>query len=586
MSFEPLQRCRRHTRSLGLAITVLTAWLAASSAAAKEVRWYLDTTGRDPQWPGSFAAACGRLGTYHFAIDTGGPAPWPGAAEGKLNGQEEPPGYARPTATGELPEPAAAFAWLPAAERPICLGDGGRCDGSRPWLAVLDWGNEHGRSVGRLAWEIANPPEAAAAVDVLLFPLDRTRRELAIYSQRGATDFHVLNRLCQLAAAVDAKRLPPPLALNLSFGRAALPGDPAESGGCPGQSLGCQIHQVLAHLAARPADGGAGVMVVAAAGNHRRLLFPASLPQVVATGMLDSTALGASAGVVPAWETPSSRSKAAWSLMPGAGLCLPQGVDGQGSEPEPLPAGSSYAASLLTGWLAGPLLAREPLEPGSYFWPELRWQGSRPTAVLVAGSARLESMNSRVNDQLAAVFAGCGWQPAGALESNEGRLATGLLGAILDPTSRLPSPVDLAAAPSEGPTQPTPDSNPCVPCVSVLKPPPNGLLARLGTGTGTSDGQPPAAGTTLEVAAWASRPFGAGVRVLGLYLRSGNHFQPLALTASELDALTEGNVKRLEIQLDALAAAPSGQLSLVYLLRSSDRRAEKFWTSVPILPLP
>jgi hypothetical protein len=200
----------------------------------------------------------------------------------------------------------------------------------QPWVAVVDWGTEHGWSVAATIQEASD-----RQVEVQLYDLDAIGGIATLAP--SVSDLHVLVQLCALEEDIQAHPLDRPLAVNMSFGR--LPAGDA----CPsGTSLGCPVSHVLSHLAAE------GVLPVAAAGNHHQLLFPASSPGVVAAGALDLAYWQQTGKPRASTQTPPTAA----ALMLGYGLYLP--TDDKDSD-WPAPPGSSYAAALLTGWLGGTL---------------------------------------------------------------------------------------------------------------------------------------------------------------------------------------------------------------------------------------
>lgn len=203
-----------------------------------------------------------------------------------------------------------------------------------PWVAVVDWPSAHGWSVAATIREAADQ-----RVETVLY--DLTDGGTLASLSPSVSDLHVLVQLCALAEDVQARPDDRPLAVNLSFGRMVTPSD-CTSGGPSGtlSTLGCAIGRVLADLA------GAGVVPVAAAGNHREMLFPAASPGVVSAGALDLSWLAQSQQVKPSSQTPGEAA----ALMQGYGLYL----SADGKPPYwAAPPGSSYAAALLSGWLGG-----------------------------------------------------------------------------------------------------------------------------------------------------------------------------------------------------------------------------------------
>jgi hypothetical protein len=237
--------------------------------------------------------------------------------------------------------------------------------GGRPWIAVVDWPTGHGWSVEATIREASDQQ-----VETQLF--DLTANGALTRWVPSISDLHVLVQLCALADAVQARPDDRPLAVNLSFGRRATDGDCAQLG----PNLGCAVGGVLADLA------GAGVLPVAAAGNDREMLFPASSPGVVAAGALDLSRFERTQDVRPSSQTPDGAA----ALMLGYGLYL----SADGKPPYwAAPPGSSYAAALLSGWLGGTLAAGgqlpAPLPKGAQWAPALAAATSGDLALTLDG---------------------------------------------------------------------------------------------------------------------------------------------------------------------------------------------------------
>ncbi len=198
-----------------------------------------------------------------------------------------------------------------------------------PWVAVVDWPTEHGWSVEATIREASD-----GQVETELY--DLTAGGALSQWAPSVSDLHVLVQLCAVADGVQAHPSDRPLAVNMSFGRLATEADCTQLG----PSLGCAVGRVLSDLA------GAGVLPVAAAGNHHEMLFPASSPGVVSAGALDLSWFERYQQVRPSAQTPAK----ATALMLGYGLYL----SADGKPPYwAAPPGNSYAAALFTGWYGG-----------------------------------------------------------------------------------------------------------------------------------------------------------------------------------------------------------------------------------------
>ncbi len=301
---------------------------ATVAGAAAEVAW--QRRGNDPtcapQNPTpTFAAAtvaCGSYGTFTFGPSAAGAAAtdWTPAGAGNCQEQvveaiEEPR-----VVPGEV-----AFAPSVASWRPC---DGGSCftaAPTAPWVAVVDWHNHHGWTVGATILQAAD-----RAVSVALF-------DLGSFSLPGAdpaetSDLQLIAQLCRVVTMADAGHAP--LLVNLSLGRAGAQWPCAE-----GPSLGCEVAGLIDHLS------GQGVATVAAAGNHGEALFPAVYPGTLAVGALDVSHSAATGQAQRSALTPAGTA----ALFPGYGLVLEDPASGR---VYPLAAGTSYAAAIASGWLA------------------------------------------------------------------------------------------------------------------------------------------------------------------------------------------------------------------------------------------
>lgn len=307
-------------------VGLFTALLTAP-AEAQEVQWYRFSgcdpglssfSGQQQEEPVRFA--CGALGTYYFG-DSG--LEVSSSCTSTTHGAEEPALYLSQEDPRFLP---SASEWFPCKY--------GGCFGRRaqPWVAVVDWNQGHGWSVAGLIREVAG-----TTVDLELFPLDQSS---GVTAQSGVSDLAVLQQLCAVAERAWQYPQDLPLAVNMSFGRLL---DPAvsESSSLAGETaLQDEVGRVLDHLA------NLGIQLLAAAGNHAQLLFPASHQRVMSAGAVDIEHWGSTGLAQRAWETPSATD----TLLPGYGLYLETATTGVYW---PVPPGSSYSSALATGWIAG-----------------------------------------------------------------------------------------------------------------------------------------------------------------------------------------------------------------------------------------
>ena len=402
------------------------------------------------------------------------------------------------------------------------------------WVAVIDFDSAHGESTTWLADQTAG-----STVNAALAPLDDPA--LAFLGPVG--DIHVLNQICQLAESVDDDELKAPIVVNMSFGRPSRAADPASHAACTTQNAACQIAGVIHHLSE------AGSTFVAAAGNRGSLLFPASLDEVLAAGMLDLNPFMAGAATIPAWETPPGVE--AW--IPGNALCL---------SGWPAPAGSSYSSAMLAGWLVKALTHPEVLATlGEGPWVPA-WSATRGCYVLAKGRTLTPWCNAEVND----LFVGL----SGASATN------GCWAASTEPSESVPPPG--SASPPDplpsldlwgSPTHPTPESDPCVPCDGTM----------VSGGPSVSD---------LQLDLSQSGPLPSGIHLDSVALRVGLDYYGLALTPGQIQGIETGGLATLLINGAGSLIPPSPSISLWYRLKSNANASCSsssgcYWSSTPVL---
>jgi len=466
---------------------------------------------------------CGDHGTYYFGTHV--PPHLPTCMDLR-RGTEEPAAYLAP---GTLQPSGTSF----PCQDGSCFGHG-----RQPWVAVLDWDQPHGWSVGAVLLEASDQ-----RIDVDLFDLEDPAGTLPEWLD-GVGDAHVLAQLCRVAELVSDPRQEPPLAVNMSFGRAAseegreacLPGG--------GGGLECEIRSVLAHL-----RSASGTLPVAAAGNHGTLLFPAEDASVLSAGALDLALFAASGSAEPSNETPA----AAHALLPGYGLYLESPL----ASYWPAPPGSSYASALLAGWIAGTLTdnPETPVDPGGRWTPLafgngflLARDGQPVAGSYLLGPAQLLKRALGGEPEI------CDPSAAAGISANLSR--------ILLPPPPLPA-LSLADLAAQSNLQ-QPGAVICVPCHGDQ--PPTGIDA----------------GTPLKVDLGSSSPLPAQYRLTGLYLRIGDtrHRLDKSGDSALLGLIAQGTVDRLTISgLDGLLS-PGLQVSLVYTL--TDLTGTPFWHATPV----
>jgi hypothetical protein len=563
---------------------------AARQAAAVEdpVTWYRDSRTPPPPDRGGLQVPCGRLGIFQIVRGAGavdGDVP---VCAGALEcGSETPPLYPTPEGGAEEPLAAAATAWFPCA--------GGSCfAGVEPppsalpvssWVAVIDWNQPHGWSVGWTLLQVANDDPTQPRIPAVLFDLDDPAARARGFSERGATDVHLLKKLCEIVEAVDlTPGVPPPLVINMSFGRRFRTGDARNSGTCNRKTLNCQIAEVETRLwlgdPAAPAPRPRSTLV-AAAGNHREWLFPAGLDTVLPAGSLQLESFGQ--GVVErSWETPDYGARAQ-GLFPGYGLCLEQQAGaGESATEWAAPAGTSYAAAILSGWLAGPLRGPglfDPLGPGAWF-PKRACTAAGVCTYALAHGGRTFGGNPRVDVLLNRVLDRASTKCGTPAAPSAGGVLTLKVAAVLGQSDLLPkdSFIDVVGLLK----LPTPDSRPCVPCQGMSS---IGSVAARPRGKAASRWLLDLSANT-QVPPPFSYPLQAQSTIARLYLHtSGDNYLVLLPESGDLNVLKDGTIHQLWLP-DARPWLASGvQPSLVFVLQSDqpDLVGRPFWLSVPIL---
>jgi hypothetical protein len=354
----------------------------------------------------------------------------------------------------------------------------------------------------------------------------------------AVSDLHVLVQLCALEERSPADR---PLLVNLSFGRHRSQAAGAECGGGP--SLGCAVSQVLSHLASE------GVLPVAAAGNHRELLFPASTSAVISAGALDLAAYSLDRTARPSAQTPPS----AQALLPGYGLYLSLPPVGGVEAYWPAPPGSSYAAAFLTGWLGATLAGGGKLpdrpQPAAGQWTPLATANGG--FALALGGIPLPGSELAGPDTLLSRALG-GISSPGAQP----------IGATLRLTGFAPPMPPLSVLYADAGNGPQPGVDPCVPC----------------HGNGQGYGMPDA---TLLVDLTASGGLPPQMRPRSLWLRVGGAFYGFdrSYDARLLARLAAGNLGSLALTGVAGILPAGRQPSLVFVVNVG---GTDYWHEVPI----
>jgi hypothetical protein len=553
-------------RRLVWSVAVALALGVASPSSAQTIRWKLDPSRGDTEacW---YRAACGSYGVFSFEVEGScfGPRGHGAAAPRQIGGAgggpvvlgkvKDPPLYPQPAvaagAGSSLLGPGATQL-MPCAE--------GQCFSRQaeledPWVAVVDWNNPHGWSVG---WTVARASAKSLAAgpvaEVGLFALDE--ENLAPFATRGVTDVQVIAALCDLIERVEIgepEKVPLPRVVNLSFGRYAneddqLPCTPEDE-----TKLGCQVRSVVRYLESLESEeAGYSTRVVASAGNHRQITFPALEKEIEAVEALDLEAFVLGGIAKPSWESPAWSGSAAW--MPGAGLCLHNPTATAGW---PAPPGSSYSAALYSGWLAAALVGGwieetshrvvwYPLASCTRLGCHFKMRG--------AGTVPVTAGLGEVLNRLMSLSGKCG------LTQDDDGLE---LAATLEPVGAGSLPEQTLLELLAGVLVPTPEPNPCVPCMGGPRPPTRLARASLDPNVDVSFALPMAPGLELEDA----------------YLRVEDTFYRLVVHGG-LTPLAQGEVQRLRLVggSEVLSGQPR-QPSVVFGMRHGE---SLYWTSSPL----
>ncbi len=221
----------------------------------------------------------------------------------------------------------------------------------------------------------------------LYFEFLETTKVPALEDIPDASDLHFLESLCGIADDHQWDLLPQ--VINMSFGR-LLDEEPCATP----DSIPCELSKLMAFL-----HNERGIALVAAAGNHDELLFPASDPSTIAVGMLDMTDFSQNGlSSVPTRATPGGFD----ALIPGSGLAL---IDEEADLYQPVSPGSSFSAAFLSGWLT----RWEDRSPGSLASWFAMGEAGRPLSVVWAqdgfylaanGTPFLDSRFDHIDDML------------------------------------------------------------------------------------------------------------------------------------------------------------------------------------------
>lgn len=558
---------------LAAGLSAQAARNAKEAPAPRETEWTLYPRRMEPPVSPRDRLACGDYGVFHLGQSPTAPFQ---AARQTASGRSALPAYSSPS----LLRQAAAEAGRPVpCQYGSCYTSLDELDPGQPWAAVIDWDDWHGWSVGAAVQQASDRP-----LPVVLFPLEVSRFTAAV---RGVTDLQVLEQACSILEEVDRGGRVPPLVVNMSFGRPALAEEAA--GECRDDSLSCQLQRVLGRLYRRPGLGGLGTVLVAASGNHRRPLFPASAQSVLAAGQLDLAAFQAGLEQRPAWQTPLIKNQPT-ALLPGYGLCLGFDIDPAAGPDQPAwaaPAGSSYAAAVFSGWLTGALLRGEiddPLEAGWSMGLACRGQDCR---YLLRQGEREIAFNPRADQLVRSIF---GDNPADGKRAAGGRPcpAVSKSPAVLrlkgsrERAGRSPGVIPSLAEVFPGRDRPAPSPHFCVPCIAVSRPKPPPALANPNGAALPLTAAGEVYGTDLLINLEEGSPLEEGLRLEGLSLLVGELLYPVEISQGDLDLLSQGAADSLLLAGMAHLVPEGQQPSLYYLLSWTDS-GEVFWSSAPML---
>jgi len=538
--------------------TQVTAWTLADRSCAVPA--------------GTFSVACGNLGRFIFTT-TGGVDCQPG--ETLDAGVVEEKAYPSPRlASVELADTTAVV--LPTA-----LLRTGAADPALAGLdakvvrlpaaplppppartVVIDWNDGHGAAVLSIIAELAG---GAAEPDLLA--LDDPGLIAGLGPDIG--DPHVLANLCQVAEEVDFNLAPKPVAINMSFGRWSV--DSLDPTICSG-TLPCQIARVIRHLS------NAGVVSLAAAGNHQALLFPARLSDVLSVGAMDLAYYNAHGIATPSWETPAGVDV----LLPGDNVCA-GGVQ--------LGAGTSFAAAGASGYVSALTPGSPGLDPSAGQWAPAMVSESQ-CYVMSTGTSTLPGCQPTLDQFLVHALTatppaspGSGGQsPAIPLESPSTPSAVRTV-----PVVR--APVAMPAGPSHAKWQsdtqnPLPGEEICLPCIGGYGG--GGSSLRMLANVPGKAASLPVPGQDIVLDLRGAPALSSDLQVLDLYLRVGDLFYPLAADARTLADLKAGSIDFLVLQ-DALSVVLSDEQPSFFVREWTDIDGDQtpgvgevFWNSSPI----
>ena len=570
-----LQRLMTALAAMGILLVGSAApcWAAGNAGkAAQEVSgfWTLYPRHLEPQIGPRSRLACGDYGVFHL----GRPLVRPGRMQAlSASGYIDSPFY--PRRSSAIGQEADFTSRAVPCQYGSCYSLLDEVDPGQPWAAVIDWDDWHGWSVGAALQQTSD-----VSLPVVLFPLDVSRFGGL---GDGVTDLQVLEQACSIAEEVDRGGRMPPVIVNMSFGRLAQPDEFA--GQCRSDSLSCQLRGVLGHLYRHPGRDGLGTILVAAAGNHRRPLYPAVSEHVVAAGQLDLAAFEAHGLQQPSWETPQIANQPV-ALFPGYGLCLGYESNPADKQGWSAPAGSSYAAAVFSGWLSGALLRGEVDNPLGQGWTLGRNCRQGACEYLLRQGEKEFSFNSRADRMVRHIFGSAQLdgksaiaRPCPARSKSAGTIRLQGSGVrIQSAPAGLPSLAEML--PERG--RPTPSPWICLPCIAVSRPQPPESSTTIYASKAPLLTSEQGFGTDLLVNTEDGVALEAGLQLESISLHVGEDTYPLDISAADLDLIAQGGVDSMLLAGLATLIPEGAQPSLFYLFSRLDT-GEVFWTSTPIL---
>lgn len=477
-----------------------------------------------------YSASCGAYGEIHFEVTSsscepfdsgsGQPFGYPG-----LEIKEKPKGWKNLSAQND-PRPIVAHVRNLPAKAPT----------TGPWNLVIDWQNFHGLTVSAIVDVLSGPAVPTVSLyldDPSLAPLGTEIR-----------DQHLLVNLCAAANAVD-NGIADLSTVTLSLGRMPQPSDPVSGGTCGG-TLSCHIGKVAEHLVDRE------VVIVAAAGNHGDLLFPASLDETIAAGSLDIGRYLTTGELDVTWETPLEVDAA----VPGYGLCLSGAT---------APSGSSFASAFLAGGVARLLHELPGIDPYADRWLT-QWSVQLQCLVLSQDGVELPYCNPEFDNILAGILIGA---PSGCWDSPDDTSV-----AVVPPAGASevrPAAPGLVQWVDEN-LKPAPQEDPCIPCTD-------------------DDSYPPLLGD-LFLNTTQSMPLSSEITLHSVFFRTGDSFYPVELSPEDLESFARAELDGLRLPGFMDLIEPGTFPSLYYLLKMDpaldcDDPAQVdqcFWSSSYVYP--